>query len=82
MPPCSQMGEVFEEVTGLGPVGVEDLFLTSSNEETSVDYELKELKVGRCNVSKTLMIDEGDYFLTFLLSIDFWLFLSSSFSYS
>lgn len=42
------MGEVFEEVTGLGPVGVEDLFLINSNEETSVP--------------KTLKFDEADPF--------------------
>ena len=53
------MGEVFEEVTGLGPVGVEDLFLINSNEETSVP--------------KTLKFDEGNCFLTFLISIDLWL---------
>lgn len=54
-----QMNEVYvEEVTGLGPIGVEDLFLVDPN-EASMDYDLKEAEMDHCSIREKIMFDEG-----------------------
>lgn len=53
-----QMNEVYvEEVTGLGPIGVEDLFLVDPN-EASMDYDLKEAEMDHCSIREKIMFDE------------------------
>ena len=55
-----EMNEVYkEEVKGLGPIGVEDLFLIDPNEEASVDYDLKKAKMDHCSIHEKFMFDEG-----------------------
>ena len=44
---------------GLGPVGVEDLFLVNSNEEATEETCLKEAITDCSNVPETIKFDEG-----------------------
>ena len=58
-------------MSGLGPtgIGVEDLFFVNSNDEVSVDYDLKEANMYHSKVPEKLVLEEGNILFRHIISL-------------